>query len=295
MEKVKNVDIKDYDSPVKPTWCPGCGNFMILKAIKAALSGLNIPPYKTVIISGIGCGSRTPYFIRANGFHTIHGRPIPIATGVKLVRDDLNVMVVAGDGDTYGIGTEHFIHLFRMNVGITLIVQNNGVFGLTRGQPSPTSSKYYEDINRKSFDPILYALVGGATFIARVWTGDVAKMEYVIKEAIKHSYIEGRGTSFIDIIQLCITYNPKVEDEFFTNYYRKRVFYVDEQENYNEDNYIKAFTYMINQGENRVPMGIIYRNRNAVSLERIINRNKKPIAMQKITDINIKELLDNLS
>jgi len=295
MKASEVVDIQDYEGVRKPTWCPGCGNYAILNAIKTALAELNIPPSRTVLVSGIGCGSRLPYFIRANGVHSLHGRPIAVAMGIKLVRNDLNVIVVAGDGDTYGIGTSHFIHVFRLNVGITLLIQNNGVFGLTRGQPSPTAPLGFKGNLYREFNPLLHALASGATFVARVWTGDFQKMKEIFKEAIKHSYIEKRGTSFVDIIQLCITYYPERNHEFFTKYFKDRVFYVDESSDYDITNYKLAIEYASMEFNDKIPMGIFYHSDKLYSLEEMIIGKKVPPGLQDISNIDVSRLLMSLT
>lgn len=295
MKAVESVNVEEYEGVRKPTWCPGCGNYAILNAIKLSLAELNIPPTKTVLVSGIGCGSRLPYFIRANGLHSLHGRPIAVAMGVKLVRNDLNVIVVAGDGDTYGIGTSHFIHVFRLNVGITLLIQNNGVFGLTRGQPSPTAPLGFKGNLYREFNPLLHALASGATFVARVWTGDLKKMKEIFKEAIRHSYIEKKGTSFVDIIQLCMTYYPERENEFFTKYFKDRVFYLDELPEYDVRDYGLAVKYASMQMGERIPMGIFYHLDQLHGLEELIIGSKLPPGLEDISEVDVSPLLADLT
>jgi len=284
---------EDYSGSVRPTWCPGCGNYAIMAALKAALAELGIPPHRTVLVSGIGCGSRMPYFMRANGLHTLHGRPIAVAMGVKLVRPDLNVIVVAGDGDTYGIGVSHFIHAFRLNVGITILVQNNGVFGLTRGQPSPTAPRGFRGAIYRQMNPLLQALASGAKFVARAWTGDPRRLREVVKEAIRHAYIRRMGTAYVDIVQLCVTYYPRRDDEPFTEYYRRRVYYVDDDPSYDQTDFKAAVEAAAAEGE-KIPMGVIYHVDDEAGFEESYGGFGRPPALQDITSVDIGYMLERL-
>jgi|Deesub1362B_J571_1020462.scaffolds.fasta_scaffold00005_258 2-oxoglutarate ferredoxin oxidoreductase subunit beta len=283
-----------YENPYRPNWCPGCGNYIIIRSLIRALSELNINPGETVLVSGIGCGSRLPYHIRTNGIHTLHGRPIPTAIGIKIARPDLNVIVVAGDGDTYGIGVEHFIHAMRSNIGITLLIQNNGVFGLTKGQPSPTAPKGFKGTHNDAFNPILHALSAGGTFISRGWTGDPSALKELIKSAIEHSYIDGHGISLVDILQLCIIYNPRIDGEFFTKYYREKGIYLNKLKGYDPSNKYSAFELMI-RDDDRVPLGIIYHRDDVPSLEDELNlKSNSPIGLNDINNVNVSDLIEKI-
>lgn len=204
-------------------WCPGCGNFGILRAGDVAIRELGIDPKKVVMVSGIGCSGKTPHFIseRISGVHTLHGRSMAFATGIKLANPDLEVIVEAGDGDTFGIGVGHFVSAGRRNVDMALLVHDNGVYGLTKGQASPTlkrgektKSLSKPNIN-DPINPIMLALASGYTFVARTFAYDVKETTEIIKAAIKH-----RGLAFVDILQPCPTYNDINTNEW----YRQRVY-----------------------------------------------------------------------
>lgn len=199
---------KDFDTVAKPDWCPGCGNFGIQVAIKQALANLNIEPHRIAMISGIGCSSKMPHWVDTYGLHTLHGRSVPPASGVKLANPKLTVLINGGDGDGYGIGMGHFVHVMRRNIDMTYMVHNNMVYGLTKGQATPTSAKGYKSPStpfgaiEEPLNPIALALTMGATFIARGYAGDAPHLTKLIEEAVKH-----KGFSFIDIYQPCVTFN----------------------------------------------------------------------------------------
>ena len=183
---VTRVDLKVYDSEAENTWCAGCGGFAILRSLKLALAELDIPPHEALVVSGIGCGSKLPDYMHVNGYMTIHGRPLPVATGAKLANPDLHVIVVNGDGDAYGIGGNHFLHSCRRNPDITHIVEDNQIYGLTKGQYSPTSDKGFvtttspDGAIERSLLPVAVGIAAGATFIARTFAGDPKHMATVI-------------------------------------------------------------------------------------------------------------------
>lgn len=200
----------------KPQWCPGCGNFGILLAVKKALEDLGIEPWKTVIVSGIGCSGKFPHYIKTYGFEGIHGRALPVATGIKLANPDLTVIAAFGDGDGYGIGGNHLIHASRRNPDIVGIGFNNGVYALTTGQTSPTSpegtGKTWKASMEKPLDPISLVLAAGGSFVARGFAGNPGQLAEIIKKAIEH-----RGFGFVDVLQPCVSWNNTYE------YYRERV------------------------------------------------------------------------
>lgn len=198
---------QDYKSDVKPIWCPGCGDFGVLSSFYKAIADLGIPPENAVIASGIGCSGRFPAFVEAYGFHGVHGRVLPLATGIKLARPDLVVVAVGGDGDAFSIGAGHLPHAARRNVDITYIVMDNEIYGLTKGQPSPTSPHALE---RKAspyghaeypINPVLMALAYGATFVARGFSARPREVTELIKQGISH-----KGFAFIQIYSPCVTF-----------------------------------------------------------------------------------------
>src|SRR5437588_9062684 len=171
-------DVKLFDIDEKPTWCAGCGDFGILSAVKQAFSGLDLYPHQLLLVSGIGCGSKLPYYMKANGYDALHGRALPVATGAKLANHELKVVVISGDGDGYGIGGNHFMHTMRRNPDLTHIVENNQVYGLTKGQYSPTSQMGFlsstspDGSIEEMANTLAMAVTGGATFVARGFAGD---------------------------------------------------------------------------------------------------------------------------
>ncbi len=216
---IKPRTAKDYASDQEVRWCPGCGDYAILKAVQKTLADLAADPARTVFVSGIGCSSRFPYYMATYGFHTIHGRAPAIATGVKLANPDLDVWIVTGDGDALSIGGNHLLHLLRRNVDVQLLLFNNEIYGLTKGQYSPTSRPGTRSPSSPagSIDqpvaPALFALGAGARFVARAIDTQKQLVD-VLKQAYEH-----RGASFVEIFQNCIVYN----DEVFAGFTEKAV------------------------------------------------------------------------
>lgn len=217
---------KEYKTEAKPIWCPGCGDFAVLAAMYNSFSELDIDPTKTVIVSGIGCSSRLPVFIKSYGFHTVHGRTMPVATGVKMANPDLTVIAVGGDGDAFAIGGGHIPHAARRNVDITYIVMDNFIYGLTKGQTSPTTGsqdgighgfkltttsphgQYEEPLN-----PLAMLLTYGASFVARGYSSKPKQLTELYNAAIRH-----KGFSFIQILSPCVMFN-KTYDEIDAHIY----------------------------------------------------------------------------
>lgn len=206
---------KDYATDQEVRWCPGCGDYAVLKAVQKALSDLGARREQTVFVSGIGCSSRFPYYMSTYGFHTIHGRAPAVATGVKLANPSLDVWVVTGDGDGLSIGGNHLLHLLRRNLDVQLLLFNNEIYGLTKGQASPTSrlGTRSPSTPRGSIDPALtpatFALGAGARFVARAIDTQQANLVEVVKRARGH-----RGTAFVEIYQNCVVFNDGVFEEF---------------------------------------------------------------------------------
>lgn len=202
-----NLKPQDYKGEVKPIWCPGCGDFGVLSAFHKAISELHIPPEQLVIASGIGCSGRFPAFCNAYGFHGCHGRALPLATGIKMANPQLQVVAVGGDGDAFSIGMGHFPHAVRRNVDIAYIVMDNEIYGLTKGQPSPTSPLAIE---RKAspygtiespLNPLLLALAANATWVGRGFSSKPKELTELIKAAIQH-----QGFSFLQVLSPCVTF-----------------------------------------------------------------------------------------
>jgi len=212
----KKFTLQDYKTEVHVDWCPGCGDFGILSSIQQAFLQLQIPPYKIALISGIGCSGKTPHYIDTYGVHALHGRALPVATGARLANHELTVVAVGGDGDGYGIGAGYFLNTGRRNLDITYIVFNNGVYGLTKGQASPTLQKGLktksmpEPSIQEGINPIAVALGAGYTWIGRGYALDVKGLVGLIVQAIGH-----KGTSFLDVYQTCPVYNDLRTKEWY--------------------------------------------------------------------------------
>ena len=204
---------RDYRSDVAPVWCPGCGDFHVLMSITRALAALGRPPEDIAVISGIGCSSRIPAYTNCYGFHGVHGRSLALATGLKVARQDLTVLAISGDGDGYSIGGNHFLHACRRNIDMTYIVMDNRVYGMTKGQPSPTTEPDWDSALSPGgtglgpFHPLVIALASGANFVAREFSGDLKGSTRTILEAIRHP-----GFSFVEILSPCVTYRPDEKD-----------------------------------------------------------------------------------
>ncbi len=256
--------MNNYRTDVWIDWCPGCGDYGIVSAMTQAFSELDLDPTKTVIVSGIGCSGKTPHFIQVNGVHSLHGRAIPFAMGIKLANPKLTVIVNGGDGDLLGIGAGHFVALGRRNIDLTVIVHNNQVYGLTKGQASPTlplgvKTKALPKPNiQNNVDPIVLALSSGYTFVARSYAMDIRHLKDVIKKAIRH-----KGAALIDVLQPCVTYN----DIYDLKFYRKTLYrledegwdpYVSSPER-DKEKRIEAIRRALDS-ESRIPIGVFLVN-----------------------------------
>lgn len=207
----KPLTFKDYKSNYKPVWCPGCGDFSVLASVTKALAELQIARENCAVISGIGCSSRIPAYTSVYGFHGIHGRALASATGLKVARPDLTVIATGGDGDGFSIGGNHFLHACRRNVDMTYIVMDNEVYGMTKGQASPTTASDWEGSKLtphgtgvSPFNPLAVALSAGAGFVARGFAGDPNGSAKLITQAIQH-----KGFSFVQILSPCVTFRPE--------------------------------------------------------------------------------------
>lgn len=201
---------KDFKSDLKPVWCPGCGDFTVLSSMTKALAELGLRTEDVAVVSGIGCSSRLPAYLNTYGFHGVHGRALPTAAGLKLSRPELTVLATGGDGDGYSIGGNHFLHAARRNVDITYVVMDNRVYGMTKGQPSPTTEPDWDSAltpggtGLSPFRPLVIALASGANFVARCFSGDPNGTASVIAGAIKHP-----GFSFIEVMSPCVTFRDE--------------------------------------------------------------------------------------
>ncbi len=266
--------------PVFVDWCPGCGNFGILRAEEMAIRELGIDPKKVVVVSGIGCSGKIPHFINLpiGGVHTLHGRSIAYATGIKLSNPSLEVIVNIGDGDGLGIGMGHFVNAGRRNIDMTVIIHDNGVYGLTKGQASPTlhrgektKSLPRPNIN-DAVNPISVALSSGYTFVARGYAYDVMHLKDLMVKAIKH-----KGLAFIDVLQPCPTYNDINTKEW----YDKRVYKLDSDPTWDpkvkseaeqQTKFERAMLKALEWGD-KIPIGVFYENELVSTYEERIMQN----------------------
>lgn len=249
-------------------WCPGCGNFNILESLKRALTELGKDPYEVLMVAGIGQAAKLPQYISANSFCGLHGRAIPAAVAAKMANDNLTVIVDSGDGDTYGEGGNHFIHNIRRNANITHFVHDNQIYGLTKGQASPTSgiglvtgAQTTGNINTP-LNPVALAITLGAGFVARAFSGDMDQLVSIMKEAISYN-----GYAMVDIFQPCVTFNHINTFSFYKN----RVYSLDE--NYDPSNKLAALEKAMEFGD-KIPTGILYREDKESFSERNVVLNK---------------------
>lgn len=304
MAREVSVSIAKYRTDIWNDWCPGCGDFGIVSAMQRAFAELNLDPRKTVVVSGIGCSGKTPFYLRVNGVHGLHGRAIPFATGIKLANPELTVMVNGGDGDLLGIGVAHIIGLGRRNIDLTVILHNNTVYGLTKGQASPTLEKGAKPKSlpkpniQNAVNPIGTALAAGFTFVARSYSNLTEHLKEVIKSAIKH-----KGSAFIDVLQPCVTY----DDIHTKEYYSQRIYKLEEVEGWDpvvrkpdadeaKEKFMRAWEKSFEWGE-RIPIGIFYQNPFESSFEERINEKipsyvTNPPAKQRMSKDDGSPLLD---
>lgn len=212
MDEIKYT-VKDFKSENEVRWCPGCGDYAIMNAVQRVMADMGVPHKDFAVISGIGCSSRFPYYMSTFGFHTIHGRATAVASGVKCANPDLNVWVITGDGDAMAIGGNHFIHLVRRNIDLNVIIFNNKIYGLTKGQYSPTTDRGFKTKTspygtiEDSFNPGQLVIGAGGTFFARSIDGNLKLSQEVFNEATRH-----QGTSIVEVLQNCVIYNNGVHD-----------------------------------------------------------------------------------
>jgi 2-oxoglutarate/2-oxoacid ferredoxin oxidoreductase subunit beta len=258
------LTVKDYKGKVDPDWCPGCGDFGVLTALKQALVELNLHPHRVMTISGIGCSSNLPGYLSTYGMHTLHGRALAVATGAQLANHDLKIIVTGGDGDGYGIGGNHFVHSMRRNVDLTYIVMNNQIYGLTTGQISPTSTKGMKtkstpigSVENPIF-PVSLAIAAGATYVARGYTGQVKHLVDLIKGGIQH-----KGFALIDAFSPCVTFNLDNTHEFFKHRTKKL-----EDMGHDPTDFAAAIQKSYEWGD-EIPIGLFWKREDLPSLDQL--------------------------
>lgn len=302
------MEVKPSDfrvSDVYADWCPGCGDFGIMNALQIAFAELNLQPHRTVIVSGIGCSGKEAHNVKANGVHTLHGRTLPFATGIKIANPELEVLAIGGDGDGLGIGVGHFVSAGRRNIDMAYIIHNNGVYGLTKGQAAPTLKR---DLKTKSLpkpnineavNPIGLAIISGYTFAARSYAYDVKHLKDTIKQAIQH-----KGLAFVECLQPCPTYNDINTKDWYAGEDRKdaqgkshsRLYKLEETgfdpevRDWKQDLSKKmAALEKSEEWGDRIPIGVFYKKEYESTYEERVNnripfyRNRPP-AKQKLSD-----------
>lgn len=280
------ITIDDYVGP-KPAWCPGCGNFGILSALKKAFVELHIEPHRILIVSGIGQAGKLPHYTRCNVLNGLHGRAVPAAIGAKIANLELTVIALGGDGDGYGEGGNHWLHALRRNHQITYLVHNNQIYGLTKGQASPTSdpgfvTKTTPDGAAPPVNPISIAIAAGGTFVARGFAGDINHLAEIVKLALKH-----QGFAFIDILQPCVSFNQRNTHAW----YKERVYKLENEAGYNPTNKLAAFQRAQEWGE-KIPIGVIYRSQASVFEDSLPVLRGKPLTWRKLDPKAVTKLLE---
>jgi len=281
------VTLRDYDFLGETAWCPGCGNFGILPAVKKALAKLNLDPHQVLMISGIGQASKLPQYMRVNYFDGLHGRILPVATAARIVNPKLTVIAEGGDGEAYGEGGNHLIHAIRRNVDITFIVHDNQVYGLTKGQASPTSEEGFVTKTTplgafsKPLNSMALAIALGASFVARGYSGNVEHLADLITQGIAN-----KGFSLIDVLQPCVTFNRVNTYQW----YGSRIYKLDSS--YNPRDRVAAFQKAMEWGE-KIPLGVIYREERSTYEDHNPRIMEMPLADQYHNTREFDKILDD--
>jgi 2-oxoglutarate/2-oxoacid ferredoxin oxidoreductase subunit beta len=270
----------------KPDWCPGCGNYTILLALKRAVDELGLDSANTVVVTGIGCGSKINHFIRTYGFEGLHGRALPVATGVKLANHKLNVIVISGDGDAYGIGGNHFLHTCRRNINLTYITQDNSIYALTKGQTSPTSPQGKKTnstpfgVLEEPINPLALAITAGASFVARASSFKLDQMTGLIKQAIQH-----KGFSLVNVMQYC----PSMNRENNPNWFNENTCEIGD---HNKEN--KQEALVLTERKDKYPLGLFYQVQKPTYDEQEPQIKDVPLVDQKL-ETDVSDLLEEFN
>ncbi|MDO8473745.1 MAG: thiamine pyrophosphate-dependent enzyme [Dehalococcoidia bacterium] len=279
------VTIQDYPETAT-AWCPGCGNFGILAAVRRALVELELPPHRVLLVSGIGQAGKLPHYAKGNVLNELHGRALPAAIGAKLANAELTVLVHGGDGDGYGEGGNHFLHAMHRNPDITYIVHNNQVYALTKGQTSPTSDSGYVSKTTPQgahgqVNPLALAIASDCSFVARSFAGDIEHLANIIGQAVRH-----RGFALVDVLQPCVTFNHKNTYKW----YRDHIYKLDEGK-YDPTDRVAAFGKAL-EWEEKIPVGVLYRRERPTLEEQFPALKAGPLVKQPIDPLRIEGLFD---
>jgi 2-oxoglutarate ferredoxin oxidoreductase subunit beta len=292
MATVIELPIETYKGPVDPDWCPGCGDFGVLRSLQQAAGKLGIQPKDLMVVSGIGCSSNLPGFIHAYGIHSLHGRSVAVATGAHLANTDMKVVCTGGDGDGYGIGIGHFIHAMRRNLDMTYVVMDNQIYGLTTGQASPTTTRGHKTKSTPKgnaevpLNPVAMAIVAGATYVARGFSGEQKQLVDLIAGGIAH-----KGFSLIDVYSPCVTYNKINTYPWF----KERVYKL-EDEGFDPSDFNRSLNKAFEWGD-KIPLGLLYKSEQTTyeDVEPVLQRGalvKQPYGVSKATmDEFINEMI----
>ncbi|MFP4475817.1 MAG: 2-oxoacid:ferredoxin oxidoreductase subunit beta [Desulfatibacillaceae bacterium] len=283
------VQVDDFHNDFEIKWCPGCGNFKILEAMKKAFANQGLEPRDVFLVSGIGQAAKTPHFLKCNYFHTLHGRALPVATGAKIANHELNIVVNTGDGDCYGEGGNHFMHAIRRNIDLTVLAHDNKVYGLTKGQASPTSDKgmvtkvQRHGVVDEPFSPLMVALALNASFVARAFTGWTDHLAGLIEQAMSH-----KGFALIDIMQPCPSFN-KVNTH---GWYDKRVYDLAET-SHSVSDHEQAMRFAQEWGD-RIPVGVFYKKEKLTATDHITALESGPLVDRQYDPQIVRSLINGL-
>ena len=271
MKKDKDYHLTD------PTWCKGCGIYGIFTALKKVTAKLDLEPEQLVLVTGIGCHGRLNNYFRSYGFHALHGRTLPVASGVKLSNPSLSVVGISGDGDAYSIGLGHFIHSLRRNINITYLVVDNRIYALTQGQTSPTSETGFVSVSTPYGSKELnlngpqLALASGGSFIARGFSGNPAQLSTLIEKGMKH-----KGFALVEVLSPCVTYNKVNTYQWF----KKNIYNLDDDSNYNPKDKMKAWKKL--SMEKKIPLGLIYVEKRPSYEDLVFGKEAEPIVFDDL-------------
>lgn len=283
MATVIELPLDTYKGPVDPDWCPGCGDFGVLRSLQMAAGKLGVQPKDLLVVSGIGCSSNLPGFINAYGIHSLHGRSVAVATGAHLANTDMKVVITGGDGDGYGIGIGHFIHAMRRNLDVTYVVMDNQIYGLTTGQASPTTTRGHKTKSTPKgnaevpLNPVALAITAGATYVARGFSGEQKQLVDLIAGGIAH-----KGFALIDVYSPCVTYNKINTYPWF----KERVYKL-EDEGWDPSNFQNSLLKSFEWGD-KIPLGVLYKDEQTTyeDVEPVLQRGslvKQPYGVSKET------------
>lgn len=282
--------IGDLTTPCSPTWCPGCGDFAIWAAFKNAAVAKGWDDTNTALVAGIGCHGHMLNYVKITSVEGLHGRALPVATGIKIANNGLNVFVFTGDGDSLAEGGNHFVNTCRRNHDITVILHDNAIYGLTTGQTSPSSPRGFESKStpfgnlNEPLSPVSLAIASGATFVAREYASHITQLSELIAKANDH-----RGTAIIDVLQPCISFN-----DLYTNvFYQQNTYYLPKD--YDATNQLKAFEKSLEWGEKKIPLGILYQVEKQSYEDQISQITEEPLIDNSPTKKDLSEIFKKYS